>query len=232
MPRKHPVLVRDGAYRFAGNAARKDARRDVSRDHTARRDDGVGADGHASAYRRRRRHPHIVANDDGAGVFPIVHAVLVFVDGSLLPHQRVHRSRHRDTRAEHDVVAYLYRCDVKKLAVEIHIEVLAERDVEAVLNPDVRLEKRAVRAVREDPFDEERSERDVPRAGAVEDVDKISCAYASASEFFVYGVMPKRNNTNLPQSNSFRRFCTAETCQYVYYCLRSARAKSSENLLL
>ena len=45
-------------------------------------------------------------------------------------------------------------------------------------------------------------------------------------------VMPDRNNTNQPRSNSFRRFCTAETCQYVYYCLRSARAKSSENLLL
>ena len=44
--------------------------------------------------------------------------------------------------------------------------------------------------------------------------------------------MPDRNNTNQPRSNSFRRFCTAETCQYVYYCLRSARAKSSENLLL
>ena len=46
------------------------------------------------------------------------------------------------------------------------------------------------------------------------------------------GAMPARNNTNQPQSNSFRRFCTAETCQYVYYCLRSARATSSENLLL
>ena len=46
------------------------------------------------------------------------------------------------------------------------------------------------------------------------------------------GAMPDRNNTNQPQSNSFRRFCTAETCQYVNYCLRSARAKSSENLLL
>ena len=44
--------------------------------------------------------------------------------------------------------------------------------------------------------------------------------------------MPDRNNTNRSQSNSFWRFCTAETCQYVYYCLRSARAKSSENLLL
>ena len=44
--------------------------------------------------------------------------------------------------------------------------------------------------------------------------------------------MPDRNNTNRSQSNSFRRFCTAETCQYVYYCLRSARATSSENLLL
>lgn len=44
--------------------------------------------------------------------------------------------------------------------------------------------------------------------------------------------MPNRNNTNRPRSNSFRRFCTAETCQYVYYCLRSARATSSENLLL
>ena len=27
--------------------------------------------------------------------------------------------------------------------------------------------------------------------------------------------MPDRNNTNQPQSNSFRRFCTAETCQYL-----------------
>ena len=27
--------------------------------------------------------------------------------------------------------------------------------------------------------------------------------------------VPDRNNANLPQSNSFRRFCTAETCQYV-----------------
>src|SRR5699024_3962991 len=44
--------------------------------------------------------------------------------------------------------------------------------------------------------------------------------------------MTDRNNTNQPQSKSFWRFCTAETCQYVYYCLRSARAKSSENLLL
>ena len=44
--------------------------------------------------------------------------------------------------------------------------------------------------------------------------------------------MPNRNNTNQPRSNSFRRFYTAETCQYVYYCLRSARATSSENLLL
>ena len=44
--------------------------------------------------------------------------------------------------------------------------------------------------------------------------------------------MPDRNNTNQPRSNSFRRFCTAESCQYVYYCLRSARATSSENLLL
>ena len=44
--------------------------------------------------------------------------------------------------------------------------------------------------------------------------------------------MPDRNNTERPRSNSFRRFCTTETCQYVYYCLRSARATSSENLLL
>ena len=27
--------------------------------------------------------------------------------------------------------------------------------------------------------------------------------------------MPDRNNTDRPQSNSFRRFCTAETCQYI-----------------
>ena len=44
--------------------------------------------------------------------------------------------------------------------------------------------------------------------------------------------MPDRNNANPPQSNSFRRFCAVETCQYVYYCLRSARTKSSENLFL
>ena len=41
--------------------------------------------------------------------------------------------------------------------------------------------------------------------------------------------MPDRNNTNRPRSNSFRRFCTAETCQYVYYCLRSARARARKS---
>ncbi len=43
--------------------------------------------------------------------------------------------------------------------------------------------------------------------------------------------MPDRNNTNQPQSNSFRRFCTAETCQYVYYCLRCVAARQSSRHL-
>ena len=43
--------------------------------------------------------------------------------------------------------------------------------------------------------------------------------------------MPARNNTNQPQNNSFRRFCTAETCQYVYYCLRCVAARQSSRHL-
>ena len=44
--------------------------------------------------------------------------------------------------------------------------------------------------------------------------------------------MPSERHTDASRNNSFRRFSAAEACQYVYYCLRSARAKSSENLLL
>ena len=43
--------------------------------------------------------------------------------------------------------------------------------------------------------------------------------------------MPDRNNTNQPRSNSFRRFCTVETCQYVYYCLRCVAARQSSRHL-
>ena len=41
--------------------------------------------------------------------------------------------------------------------------------------------------------------------------------------------MPKRNNTNQPVSDSLRRFSADTTCQYVYYCLRRLREKSSSN---
>ena len=47
---------------------------------------------------------------------------------------------------------------------------------------------------------------------------------------FVAG-MPDRNNTNQPRSNSFRRFCTAEPCQYVHYCLRHVVARQSSRHL-
>ena len=41
--------------------------------------------------------------------------------------------------------------------------------------------------------------------------------------------MPKRNNTNQPVSDSLWRFSADTTCQYVYYCLRRLREKSSSN---
>ena len=43
--------------------------------------------------------------------------------------------------------------------------------------------------------------------------------------------MPARNNTTRPRSNSFRRFCTTETCQYVNYCLRCVAARQSSRHL-
>ena len=62
-------------------------------------------------------------------------------------------------------------------------------------------------------------------------VGRADCGYKVIYIVRRYG-MPDRNNTNRPQSNSFRRFCTAEPCQYVHYWLHSARATSSEMLLL
>ncbi len=43
--------------------------------------------------------------------------------------------------------------------------------------------------------------------------------------------MPDRNNTNPPRSNSFRRFCTAETCRYLYCWRRHAAARQSSRHL-
>ena len=43
--------------------------------------------------------------------------------------------------------------------------------------------------------------------------------------------MPDRNNTHPPQNNSFRCFSAAETCQYVYYCLRCVAARQSSRHL-
>ena len=43
--------------------------------------------------------------------------------------------------------------------------------------------------------------------------------------------MPDRNNTHPPQNNSFRCFSAAETCQYVYYCLRHVAARQSSRHL-
>ena len=37
---------------------------------------------------------------------------------------------------------------------------------------------------------------------------------ARKSSFLRWAQMPNRNNTNAPQNISFRRFCTAVTCQY------------------
>ena len=59
---------------------------------------------------------------------------------------------------------------------------------------------------------------------------KISC---SEDRFLSFrsGIFPQ-DNTGGTRSNSFRRASAEIPCQYVYYCLRVFRVRSSENLLL
>ena len=59
---------------------------------------------------------------------------------------------------------------------------------------------------------------------------KISC---SEDRFLSFrsGIF-SRDNTDETRCNSFRRASAEIPCQYVYYCLRVFRVRSSENLLL
>ena len=62
------------------------------------------------------------------------------------------------------------------------------------------------------------------------DVLLVSAPLSHVSLIFTLrGGMPDRNNTNQPRSNSFRHFCTAEPCQYIYYCLRRFAGTPKQN---
>ena len=134
---EHALLFGYLADGFAGDSRRQHAGRDIAHHHAPRRDHGA----------------RIAAYLDGFCVFQIVKTVRMLVGAALFGQHGMTGGRHHYAGTEQHIVPYGYRRDIQKLTVEIHVEIVAESHIVAVLRPDGRLEKCVFPSVWEKFFD-------------------------------------------------------------------------------
>lgn len=148
--RGQSIIFRQRADDLARRPASQHTGRDIPDDDAARGDDRPFADAHPSADDGSRSHPNPASDGDGFSVFQIVKAIIPLLLNPLLSKQRVAWGGHDHARAKHYIVTDPYRANVKQHTIEIHVKILAKKDVITIFCPNRWLKEGVLPAVGEE----------------------------------------------------------------------------------
>lgn len=148
--RGQSIIFRQRADDLVRRPASQHMRRNVPDDDAAGGDDRPFADAHPSADDGSRSHPNPASDGDGFPIFKIVKAIIPLLLNPLLSKQRVAWGGHDHARAKHYIVTDPYRANVKQHTIEIHVKILAKKDVITIFCPNRWLKEGVLPAVGEE----------------------------------------------------------------------------------